>query len=108
MRNKTIVVVLTNYIISILILFISLAKGLELSRFIVHLLVGVLGLNIIILILFFVGKTLMQRKESTFELEINGTEDEIKEILRETSAIENQDDKNINEPEFEEWTPNNS
>lgn len=107
MRNKTLFGILINYIIAISILFISLANGWDLSKFIKYLFIGLLGTNSILLILFFVEKILLdQGRESSFEMEINGTDDEIKELLRETLNIdENEEYKD--EIEFEEWTPNN-
>lgn len=95
--------ILLNYILSMTILFISLLKRWSLFTFLKNLLFLAVGINLILLIIWLIIKTLKNKKtdENIIDLIVpTESEEEIKQILKEASSLDEDE-------EFKDWTPDN-
>ncbi len=95
--------ILLNYILSMTILFISLLKHWSLFIFLKNIIFLAVGINLIILIIWLIIKTLSNKKEDESIIDLivpTESEEEIKQILKEASSLDADD-------EFKDWTPDN-
>ncbi len=98
--------ILLNYIFSMTILFITMLKQWNLFKFLSTILILTVGINLIVLVISLMIRTLnkKQKEENVIDMLIpSETEDEIKEILKEASQIDENEIEN--EDEFRDWTP---
>ena len=97
------ILILLNYILSMTTLFISMLKRWSLFTFLKNLLFLAVGINLILLIIWLIIKTLKNKKtdESIIDLIVpTESEEEIKQILKEASSLDEDE-------EFKDWTPDN-
>ena len=97
------ILILLNYILSMTTLFISMIKRWSLFTFLKNLLFLAVGINLILLIIWLIIKTLKNKKtdESIIDLIVpTESEEEIKQILKEASSLDEDE-------EFKDWTPDN-
>ena len=97
------ILILLNYILSMTTLFISMLKRWSLFTFLKNLLFLAVGINLILLIIWLIIKTLKNKKtdENIFDLIVpTESEEEIKQILKEASSLDEDE-------EFKDWTPDN-
>ena len=97
------ILILLNYILSMTTLFISMLKRWSLFTFLKNLLFLAVGINLIILIIGLIIKTLENKKEDESIIDLvvpTESEEEIKQILKEASSLDADD-------EFKDWTPDN-
>ena len=97
------ILILLNYILSMTTLFISMLKRWSLFTFLKNLLFLAVGINLILLIIWLIIKTLKNKKtdENIIDLIVpTESEEEIKQILKEASSLDADD-------EFKDWTPDN-
>ena len=84
-------------------LFISMLKRWSLFTFLKNLLTLAVGINLILLIIWLIIKTLKNKKtdENIIDLIVpTESEEEIKQILKEASSLDEDE-------EFKDWTPDN-
>ncbi|MPN62388.1 hypothetical protein SDC9_210135 [bioreactor metagenome] len=84
-------------------LFISMLKRWSLFTFLKNLLFLAVGINLILLIIWLIIKTLKNKKtdENIIDLIVpTESEEEIKQILKEASSLDEDE-------EFKDWTPDN-
>ncbi|WP_313568205.1 hypothetical protein [Acetoanaerobium noterae] len=97
------ILILLNYILSMTTLFISMLKRWSLFTFLKNLLFLAVGINLILLIIWLIIKTLKNKKtdENIIDLIVpTESEEEIKQILKEASSLDEDE-------EFKNWTPDN-
>ena len=97
------ILILLNYILSMTTLFISMLKRWSLFTFLKNLLFLAVGINLILLIIWLIIKTLKNKKtdENIIDLIVpTESEEEIKQILKEASSLDEDE-------EFIDWTPDN-
>ena len=97
------ILILLNYILSMTTLFISMLKRWSLFTFLNNLLFLAVGINLILLIIWLIIKTLKNKKtdENIIDLIVpTESEEEIKQILKEASSLDEDE-------EFKDWTPDN-
>ena len=97
------ILILLNYILSMTTLFISMLNRLSLFTFLKNLLFLAVGINLILLIIWLIIKTLKNKKtdENIIDLIVpTESEEEIKQILKEASSLDEDE-------EFKDWTPDN-
>ena len=97
------ILILLNYILSMTTLFISMLKRWSLFTFLKDLLFLAVGINLILLIIWLIIKTLKNKKtdENIIDLIVpTESEEEIKQILKEASSLDEDE-------EFKDWTPDN-
>ncbi|MBP8763113.1 hypothetical protein SAMN02745120_0435 [Acetoanaerobium noterae] len=97
------ILILLNYILSMTTLFISMLKRWSLFTFLKNLLFLAVGINLILLIIWLIIKTLKNKKtdENIIDLIVpTESEEEIKQILKEASSLDEDE-------EFKDWTPDN-
>ena len=97
------ILILLNYILSMTTLFISMLKRWILFTFLKNLLFLAVGINLILLIIWLIIKTLKNKKtdENIIDLIVpTESEEEIKQILKEASSLDEDE-------EFKDWTPDN-
>ena len=97
------ILILSNYILSMTTLFISMLKRWSLFTFLKNLLFLAVGINLILLIIWLIIKTLKNKKtdENIIDLIVpTESEEEIKQILKEASSLDEDE-------EFKDWTPDN-
>ena len=97
------ILILLNYILSMTTLFISMLKRWSLFTFLKNLLFLAVGINLILLIIWLIIKTLKNKKtdENIIDLIVpTESEEEIKQILKEASSLDADD-------EFKDWTSDN-
>lgn len=97
------ILILLNYILSMTTLFISMLKRWSLFTFLKNLLFLAVGINLILLIIWLIIKTLKNKKtdENIIDLIVHTeSEEEIKQILKEASSLDEDE-------EFKDWTPDN-
>lgn len=97
------ILILLNYILSMTTLFISMIKRWSLFTFLKNLLFLAVGINLILLIIWLIIKTLKNKKtdENIIDLIVpTESEEEIKQILKEASSLDEDE-------EFKDWTPDN-
>ena len=97
------ILILLNYILSMTTLFISMLKRWSLFTFLKNLLFLAVGINLILLIIWLIIKTLKNKKtdENIIDLIVpTESEEEIKQILKEASSLDGDE-------EFKDWTPDN-
>jgi len=97
------ILILLNYILSMTTLFISMLKRWSLFTFLKNLLFLAVGINLILLIIWLIIKTLKNKKtdENIIDLIVpTESEEEIKQILKEASSLGEDE-------EFKDWTPDN-
>ena len=97
------ILILLNYILSMTTLFISMLKRWSLFTFLKNLLILAVGINLILLIIWLIIKTLKNKKtdENIIDLIVpTESEEEIKQILKEASSLDEDE-------EFKDWTPDN-
>lgn len=97
------ILILLNYILSMTTLFISMLKRWSLFTFLKKLLFLAVGINLILLIIWLIIKTLKNKKtdENIIDLIVpTESEEEIKQILKEASSLDEDE-------EFKDWTPDN-
>ena len=95
------ILILLNYILSMTTLFISMLKRWSLFTFLKNLLFLAVGINLILLIIWLIIKTLKNKKtdENIIDLIVpTESEEEIKQILKEASSLDEDE-------EFKDWTP---
>lgn len=97
------ILILLNYVLSMTTLFISMLKRWSLFTFLKNLLFLAVGINLILLIIWLIIKTLKNKKtdENIIDLIVpTESEEEIKQILKEASSLGEDE-------EFKDWTPDN-
>ena len=97
------ILILLNYILSMTTLFISMLKRWSLFTFLKNLLFLAVGINLILLIIWLIIKTLKNKNtdENIIDLIVpTESEEEIKQILKEASSLDEDE-------EFKDWTPDN-
>ena len=97
------ILILLNYILSMTTLFISMLKRWSLFTFLKNLLFLAVGINLILLIIWLIIKTLKNKKtdENIIDLIVpTESEEEIKQILKGASSLDEDE-------EFKDWTPDN-
>lgn len=97
------ILILLNYILSMTTLFISMLKRWSLFTFLKNLLFLAVGINLILLIIWLIIKTLKNKKtdENIIDLIVpTESEEEIKQILKEASSLDEDE-------EFKDWSPDN-
>ena len=97
------ILILLNYILSMTTLFITRLKRWSLFTFLKNLLFLAVGINLILLIIWLIIKTLKNKKtdENIIDLIVpTESEEEIKQILKEASSLDEDE-------EFKDWTPDN-
>ena len=97
------ILILLNYILSMTTLFISMLKRWSLFTFLKNLLFLAVGINLILLVIWLIIKTLKNKKtdENIIDLIVpTESEEEIKQILKEASSLDEDE-------EFKDWTPDN-
>ena len=97
------ILILLNYILSMTTLFISMLKRWSLFTFLKNLLFLAVGINLILLIIWLIIKTLKNKKtdENIIDFIVpTESEEEIKQILKEASSLDEDE-------EFKDWTPDN-
>ena len=97
------ILILLNYILSMTTLFISMLKRWSLFTFLKNLLFLAVGINLILLIIWLIIKTLKNKKtdENIIDLIVpTESEEEIKQILKEASSLDEDE-------EFKDWAPDN-
>ena len=97
------ILILLNYILSMTTLFISMLKRWSLFTFLKNLLFLAVGINLILLIIWLIIKTLKNKKtdENIIDLIVpTESEEEIQQILKEASSLDEDE-------EFKDWTPDN-
>lgn len=85
------ILILLNYILSMTTLFISMLKRWSLFTFLKNLLFLAVGINLILLIIWLIIKTLKNKKtdENIIDLIVpTESEEEIKQILKEASSLD--------------------
>lgn len=90
MKNSLIILIFLNYILSIIIFFISLFRNWELQKFMSLLIFSLLLLNIGIFLLRYLIRMvrLQGEKTSVFEMQVDVSENEAKELLKEAKNLE--------------------
>ena len=97
------ILILLNYILSMTTLFISMLQRWSLFTFLKNLLFLAVGINLILLIIWLIIKTLKNKNtdENIIDLIVpTESEEEIKQILKEASSLDEDE-------EFKDWTPDN-
>lgn len=90
MKFNPIIYILINYIVAMLVTIYSIVAKLEFLEYIEKILIIIICINIIYFLIYFIIKSIKSRKDYTFELEISGDEEQIKDLLRETNADNSQ------------------
>lgn len=94
MKNSVIIWIVSNYLLSVAIFFTSLIQSWQLKQFIYFLVIALFLWNMGFFLLRQFLKVVTSPKDtSTFEMNVDISEDEARELLRETKSMEVSDEE---------------
>lgn len=94
MKNSVIIWIVSNYLLSVAIFFTSLIQSWQLKQFIYFLVIALFLWNMGFFLLRQFLKVVASPKDtSTFEMNVDISEDEARELLRETKSMEVSDEE---------------